>query len=280
MPRPRGFSSSVHLFILFSLVIGGSLPAGAMEVAQPVSPGELAALPIVEGRCPTFSWVQSEGAESYELVVFELSEDEGSSVLELGPAVEMLTDMRPALRVSLPKGSSSWTPSGEHCLESGNSYAWALRPLAPGHEVEWSEAYLFEVAAPPAAMEIRDALDTLQRYLDEGGESGRIADGGLGARCLSGCDSSPCPCSADPQSQQCGPDGRGGNRRCRRRQRRLQQCRRHCRRLPEHQCLGDRPERSECHQRSLQGRQLWCGHRGELHRGRLRSDRRRRGLGE
>jgi hypothetical protein len=146
-----------------------SLPAGAMRAGQPVSPGDPAVLAIVEERCPTFSWAQSQGAESYELVIFELAEDEDSSAAEIESAVETLTDTRPTLRVDLPSGSSSWTPSSRHCLESGKSYAWALRPLAPNHEMAWSEAYLFEVAAPPAATEVRDALDTLQRYLEEGG---------------------------------------------------------------------------------------------------------------
>lgn len=173
MPRLRIPSSNFHFFLSFALVTAVSLPASAMDAAQPVSPGDPRSIPTVEARCPTFSWTESEGAEGYELVIFELSEgEEGSSVEALEPALETLTDTRPSVRVDLPDKASSWTPSGERCLESGKSYAWALRALralAPGHDAEWSEAYLFEVETAPAAIEVREALETLERYLEQGG---------------------------------------------------------------------------------------------------------------
>jgi hypothetical protein len=169
MPRLWSSASSIPVFFLSSLVTLAGLPASAVEVAQPVSPGEPGALASVEGRCPTFSWSQSAGAEGYELVVVRLPEDLGSGVAELERAFEENIDTRPTLRLNLPAGSSSWTPSGKRCFESGNSYAWTLRPLGLGNEVEWSEVYLFEVLAPPSALEVRDAMETLQRYLQEAG---------------------------------------------------------------------------------------------------------------
>ncbi|MDH3255441.1 MAG: hypothetical protein OEM62_10645, partial [Acidobacteriota bacterium] len=50
-------------------------------------------------------------------------------------------------------------------------YAWAVKALSADTENEWSDAYLFEVKSAPAEQEVREALETLERYLEQGGSA-------------------------------------------------------------------------------------------------------------
>ena len=63
------------------------------------------------------------------------------------------------LAVTLPSSAQGWTPSLDQCLEVGGRYAWSVRAGDA-----WSEASLFRVATGPSTAEVREALETLQRF--------------------------------------------------------------------------------------------------------------------
>lgn len=67
----------------------------------------------------------------------------------------------PVLDVTLPAGTSSWTPPSDGCLVPGKRYAWSVRALrARG---QWSDALLFEVTELPA--DLGAAFAVLERHL-------------------------------------------------------------------------------------------------------------------
>jgi hypothetical protein len=147
------------------------ITATPVEMAQPVSPGGARAFPTIDGRCPTFSWTAVDGARGYELVAYLVSEKEALLSASPDASAAVMDQMRPALRVQLPAKASSWTPSGAQCLAGGESYAWAVRALTESSELAWSDAYLFEVGSAPGEEEVREALETLERYLEKGGNT-------------------------------------------------------------------------------------------------------------
>jgi len=104
----------------------------------PVSPGDLAGATTTISACPTFSWTQTAGAQGYELVVMETSR--GDSL-----------DAEPVLRVQLPPGAGSWTPSAEQCLPPDRSYAWLVRATGGAGPASWSEPRLFRVTEGPVS---------------------------------------------------------------------------------------------------------------------------------
>ena len=85
----------ISLPVLALLALAGAALAAEAPVA--VSPGNPSKLALVEGRCPTFSWGEVEGAKGYELVVYRLGV-EGQ-------------ETRPALRERFQGSVTSWTPS-------------------------------------------------------------------------------------------------------------------------------------------------------------------------
>ncbi len=125
--------------------------ASAGQVPLPVSPGDPEKLVLVEARCPTFSWAAVDGAESHELVVYEVGEQ--------GEKAE------PVLQQSLPGAAGAWTPSLDRCLLPAGRYAWSVRAVEPGGATEWSTASLFQVAPAPAEVAFEQALEIVRRHL-------------------------------------------------------------------------------------------------------------------
>lgn len=131
---------------------------GGVAVAQSpatVSPGRLDGVAMVSGRCPTFHWTASPGADSVQILVYRIP-DEGSQ----GP-------LQRVLAVSLPGSAQGWSPSLGECFEPGRRYAWSISASSGGVEGEWSAARVFEVSRAPSMTEIGEALDLLRRYTGE-----------------------------------------------------------------------------------------------------------------
>ena len=151
------------------VVLAAAFMAGPLALAenQPdgVSPGALDRLPAIEGRCPTFSWVELPGAASYELVVYELWD---RALLAAAATHDLdLERTTEVLYTRVPGGASSWTPSLEQCLVAGAGYVWFVRAVfdgEAGEASEWSEPMLFEVAAAPTADELERAIEVLRRW--------------------------------------------------------------------------------------------------------------------
>jgi hypothetical protein len=148
---------SVCLGLALGLTLG--LAAGASwagGVPEAVSPGLDTGIGRVAGVCPTFSWAGVQGAEAYELVVYEARGVEGETAQR-------------AVATRIPGAASSWTPSVGKCLAPGEQYVWFVRAVGAKGSGEWSEGRVFEVAMAPTMPEVEQALAVLQRYLGSGG---------------------------------------------------------------------------------------------------------------
>jgi hypothetical protein len=97
-----------------------------------VSPGSAERAVVAASACPTFSWGAPPAGAELELDVYVLQEGQPSST--------------PAIRETLPAGTTAWTPSRERCLVPG-TYAWSVR--APG-EPAAPRVFLFAVEPDPA----------------------------------------------------------------------------------------------------------------------------------
>lgn len=152
---------------LLGFVAGSVTAAMSAAAVSPVavSPGHSEGLAVVEARCPTFSWSEADGAESYELVVYRISAE--------GEAAE------PVLQERFEGSIESWTPSLERCLERGGRYGWSVRAVGPEQLSEWSAPRLFEIASAPRETEPEWAVTVVQEYLARA--AGRTLDNPAGA---------------------------------------------------------------------------------------------------
>ena len=135
------------------------MPLSGAQRPVAVSPGTPTGFATIADRCPTFSWGFVEGAESLELIVYALTDED-------------LEEVEPVLAVTLPGSANSWTPALEQCLEAGGQYAWWLRALAEVENTEWSSPSLFRVAAGPSEQEFQEALAVVRAYLEDSPEGG------------------------------------------------------------------------------------------------------------
>lgn len=111
-------------------VLAAARPVWPTEIPLAVSPGSETGT-LIEGRCPTFSWGEVAGAQSYDLVVYRVD--------------DQAQDAEPVLRKEFSSSVYSWTPALGQCLERGVRYAWSVR--SSGDESsDWSSPSLFEVA--------------------------------------------------------------------------------------------------------------------------------------
>lgn len=151
------------------LVVGLAGPGGAS--GQPptlVSPGSVGGAPMVESRCPTFSWAPEGVAEAFEVRVFNAALDAGAPG---DPEEAEISAARPILRARVPGTASSWTPALPHCLEQGARYLWTVSAVDGGVVArEPATAYRFAVVEPALPRPIaRELLQTIDRLLLEGG---------------------------------------------------------------------------------------------------------------
>jgi len=132
---------------------------------RPVSPGRSSSRPSIAQSCPSFSFSASPDAASHELAVLRLAPDQGADDLEHSSV---------ALRVEIPAGATSWSPSLDECLEAGADYAWVIRARTEVGAGEWSEPAWFSVPLAPSTQELESALRILERYEEA---ARRSADG-------------------------------------------------------------------------------------------------------
>jgi hypothetical protein len=124
--------------------------AWAASAPVVVSPGSATGTSIVD-HCPTFSWGHTEGAVSYEVVVYRVG-DQG-------------VEADPVLSQEIPGAGLVWTPSVDLCLERGEPYAWSVRAATGEGHSAWATPLLFEVAPEPSAEELAAALEVVRRHL-------------------------------------------------------------------------------------------------------------------
>jgi hypothetical protein len=139
------------LFVAGITALVSTTHATGPETPITVSPGSRTAVPLVEARCPTFSWGAVAGTGAYELVVYELGNPD--------------EEAQPVLRETFHGSVSAWTPSLERCLKRGARYAWSVRTEGTMQPGQWSEPSLFQVAAAPREMELAEALRVVRAHL-------------------------------------------------------------------------------------------------------------------
>lgn len=137
---------AIALALLGILLAAG--PITADQDSAPVSPGSPQEMLEIGQRCPTFTWTAADKGGAYELAVYRLGEDGTPDNAE------------ETLRLTLPPGSTAWTPSAASCLESGERYAWTVRALGKTSAGEWAAPSLFSVTISPT-------LDEMDRLLAE-----------------------------------------------------------------------------------------------------------------
>jgi hypothetical protein len=85
-----------HVILVTAVALVVLPPLAFSQHPAGVSPGAEDRAPAIEGRCPSFSWVEATETAFYELVVYRLAEDLelGSSAdLDLEHATEVLTSV-------------------------------------------------------------------------------------------------------------------------------------------------------------------------------------------
>ncbi len=137
------------------LLLASTVPLWGLAQPVAVSPGAAHRPLLAVGGCPTFSWGAVSANASLRLTVHEVGDDGGLA-------------SRPAFRVDLPAGATSWTPPADRCLSPG-TYAWIVRALGETRS-EWPEPLLF-------AVPIEDRVGT-PRQIEEGRDRTETRAGG------------------------------------------------------------------------------------------------------
>lgn len=139
MGRIRLVAVAISVFAVSLVVWAGS----GNSAPEPVSPRQ-----SIPSLCPTFSWASIMEATGFELVIYRLDVD--------GEVSET-----PELKVELPAGTRSWSPSADQCLENRQGYAWLIREVSDKRTANWSEAMFFRTTAAPGD---EVGFSDLQRY--------------------------------------------------------------------------------------------------------------------
>ncbi len=148
MSRPS--FPSIRTLVLAASSFSASPLAADLQGPVTVSPGDAVRPVQVETNCPTFSWSGVEGADNYQIAIYELSGDEGT--LELDPSARIRDRI-------LPGAATSWTPSGPDCLPDRRRFAWSIR--VAGEEYGWSSPLQFSVNTAGRVQALREALRTV-----------------------------------------------------------------------------------------------------------------------
>jgi len=142
--------------LVLILVVSSTPLAMATEAPVAASPGSSSGT-LIAGSCPTFSWGQVAGAESYELIVYGIGDD--------GQEAETVLHQR------IPGAVGSWTPSLNDCLSPDAQYAWTVRAVGrKGEPYDWSSPNLFKVAPLTSEADFAEALSIVRRYLAAHGD--------------------------------------------------------------------------------------------------------------
>ena len=132
-------------------LVGG---VSAHENLEAVSPGNELRVTVIDQICPTFSWAQVPGAETYQIAVFEMREPfEGLSYYESQAALS-----QPVLMKKISGTASSWTPSLEEALNNGGRYVWFVQSQDAYGSGTWSAGKKFAVRASLSLTEIKEKI--------------------------------------------------------------------------------------------------------------------------
>ena len=105
-----------------------------------------------------------EGAQSYELVVYQVGENG--------------EDTKPVLQQTFAGSVSGWTPALDRCLERGGQYAWSVRAEGSKAASDWSPPNLFEVAAGSSEAELEEAVAVVRQYFNAQGTGAHHSSSG------------------------------------------------------------------------------------------------------
>ena len=126
--------------LLFSVSLGSALAGDDDPItATPVSPGTPEVGALIGDPCPSFSWGAVEGAQRYELAIFDAQWDASPTYDEQqrqGAQLRQIAISAPAL---------SWTPAGGDCLDAGGTYLWFVRAQTADGDGSWSAPRYFEI---------------------------------------------------------------------------------------------------------------------------------------
>ena len=132
--------ASLMLPLLLPVSLVSTLAVADDSVAAiPVSPGDSQAGTLIGDPCPSFSWGAVDGAQRYELAIFDAQWDDSPGYADQqrqGIALRRIEIDAPAL---------SWTPAGSECLDEGGSYLWFVRAETATGEEPWSAPRYFEI---------------------------------------------------------------------------------------------------------------------------------------
>ena len=141
--------------VFFLMLVWCSLFSGqgwAME-AVAVSPALDGGEALVSVCRPTFCWSQVEGAEAYEMMVFEAVNGETNA------REDMVALYKPVISTIIPAPALSWTPSSESCLTQGGVYVWYVRGVDPDGSGVWSGGSRFSVDLGPSLSLVENKVD-------------------------------------------------------------------------------------------------------------------------
>lgn len=151
------------VFFGLTLLAGAAAEAFAAGVPAPVSPGGGNADGTgASTPCPTFSWGAVDGANAYELAVFELVGED----LSFDDSLAIAGD--PVLRKTIPAPALSWTPGAGQCLRPDMSYTWYIRGVDREGPGPWSAGQMFGVLSRFSDEEFDAAVAAaIERYILE-----------------------------------------------------------------------------------------------------------------
>lgn len=129
----------LRTLLSMGLLFSGNVAVSSSLPGITVSPGGLAESSQISDDCPTFSWGQFTGAQSYEVVVFE------SGAGEHDDYQSYIESSQPAVQVQIAAPALSWTPASDQCLEPGRHYVWFVRAAGVEGKGSWSQGRKFEV---------------------------------------------------------------------------------------------------------------------------------------
>ena len=137
--------SSPTVLLLMALSVQGPLAeaqSSSSVRALTVSPGELSSAPTYADPCLSFRWAGDERGLRLQLAVFDLGRWQPDEPV---PSSE---NAEPVIHVTLPAGSTAWSPSLRDCLEASHTYAWFVgTTVDEASTPEWSAARLFRIAS-------------------------------------------------------------------------------------------------------------------------------------
>ena len=127
------------LSLLLPVSLGSALAADDPITATPVSPGTQEAGALIGDPCPSFSWGAVDGAQRYELAIFDAQWQDS-------PAYdEQQRQGAPLRQIEISAPALSWTPAGSDCLDEGGSYLWFVRAQTADGDGPWSAPRYFEI---------------------------------------------------------------------------------------------------------------------------------------